>query len=159
MVALTLFVTQIIIFVIFKNCIRLFNRAYRLFQAYCTSLYGCELWLLTNCNIEARCVAWRKTLRRIWSLPSCTNIRLLSLICKCLPLFDEICLSSLHFIRTCALHDSLLIRSVVQYGALYTRSRSIVGQNALFCTQRYHHSIRDVLYNQMNLLIIHCIYL
>jgi len=23
---------------------------YRLFQAYCTSLYGCELWLLTNCN-------------------------------------------------------------------------------------------------------------
>jgi len=26
---------------------------YSLFQAYCTSLYGCKLWLLTNCNIEA----------------------------------------------------------------------------------------------------------
>jgi len=24
---------------------------YRLLQAYCTSLYGCELWLLTNCTI------------------------------------------------------------------------------------------------------------
>jgi len=25
---------------------------YRLYQAYCTSLYGCELWLFTNCNIN-----------------------------------------------------------------------------------------------------------
>jgi len=33
---------------------------YILFQANCTNLYGCELWL-TNCNIEALCVAWRKT--------------------------------------------------------------------------------------------------
>jgi len=55
----------------------------RLFQAYCTSLYGCELWLLTNCNIEALCVAWRKTLRRIWNLPYCTHSRLLPLICNC----------------------------------------------------------------------------
>jgi len=49
----------------------------RLFQAYWTSLYGCELWILTNCNIEDLCVAWRKTLRRIWNLPSCMHSRLL----------------------------------------------------------------------------------
>jgi len=91
---------------------------YRLFQAYCTSLFGCELWLLTNYNIDALCVAWRKALRRIWSLPSCTHSRLLPLICNCLPLFDEICRRSLHFIRTCALHDSSLVRFVAQYGAL-----------------------------------------
>jgi len=49
---------------------------YILFQAYCTSLYGCELWLLTNYNIDALCVAWRNALRRIWNLPSCTHSRL-----------------------------------------------------------------------------------
>jgi len=86
---------------------------HRLFQAYFTSLYGCKLWLLNNCNIEALCLAWQKTLRRIWNLSSCTHSRLLPLICNCLPLFDEICRRSLHFICTCALHDSSLIRFVV----------------------------------------------
>jgi len=79
---------------------------YKLFQIYCTSLYGCELWLLTNFNIDALCVAWRKALRRIWNLSSCrpTHSRLLPLIWECLPLFDEICRRLFKFIRTCALH-------------------------------------------------------
>jgi len=38
----------------------------------------------------------------------------------------------------------------VQYGALYARSQSILGQNVLFCAQRYHRSINDVIYNQVN---------
>jgi len=32
----------------------------RLFQCYCTSLYGCELWLLTTNEIEDLCVSWSK---------------------------------------------------------------------------------------------------
>jgi len=123
---------------------------YRPFQAYCTCLYGCELWLLTNCNIDALCVDWRKTLPRIWNLPSCMHSRLVHLICNCLPLFDEIYRRSLHFIRTCALHNSPLIRFVVQYGASYARSQSILGQHVLFCTQCYHRSINDVVYYQVN---------
>jgi len=122
---------------------------YRLFQAYCTSFYGCELWLLTNCNIEALCVAWRKTLRRIWNLPSCTHSRLLPLICNCLPLFDEICRRPLHIIRTCVLHDSSLIRVVV-HGALCARSQSILSQHVLYCAKRCHLSINDVIYNHIN---------
>jgi len=47
-----------------------------------------------------------------------------------------------------------LIRFVVQYGALYARSQSILGQNVLFCAQRYHRSINDVIYNQVNSCII-----
>ena len=42
---------------------------YKLFQSYCTSLYGCELWVLNNCHIDDVCVAWRKSLRKIWYLP------------------------------------------------------------------------------------------
>jgi len=50
-----------------SNCVRQTNNSlcyfrkvhplvqYRQFQAYCTSLYGCGLWLLTNCNTEALC--------------------------------------------------------------------------------------------------------
>jgi len=42
----------------------------------------------------------------------------------------------------------------VQYGALYVHSQSILGQNVLFCTQRYHRPINDAIYNQVNSCII-----
>jgi len=130
MVALTLCVTQIILFVISENCIRLFNKdCFRLIAlAYTTANFS---WLLTNCNSETLRVAWRKTLRRIWNLPSCTHSRI-PLICNCLPLVNEICRRSLHFIRTCALHDSSLNRFVVEYGALFAPGQSILGQNVYF---------------------------
>ena len=51
----------------------------RLFQSYCTSLYGCELWLLTTSEIEDLCVSWRKGLRRVWSLPNTSH----SYFCIC----------------------------------------------------------------------------
>jgi hypothetical protein len=86
----------------------------KLFQACCkhTSLYGCELWLLNNHNIDDVCVAWRKSSRKIWYLPYCTHSNLSPFISNCLPLFDKIYRRSLHFIRTCINHDSSLIRYV-----------------------------------------------
>jgi hypothetical protein len=126
---------------------------HRLFHAYCTSMYGCELWLLSNHNIECLCVAWRKSLRRIWKLPTCTHTRLLPLVSHCLPLFDEICRRSLNFIRTCVLHDSDLISFVARFGVFYARGMSILGQNALFCTQRYDQSLHYVFNNPVDGLI------
>jgi len=42
---------------------------HKLFQSYCTSYYGCELWLLNNPKLEDLYVAWRKSMRKIWKLP------------------------------------------------------------------------------------------
>jgi len=33
---------------------------YKLFQSYCTSFYGCELWDLACDNVADFCTAWRK---------------------------------------------------------------------------------------------------
>ena len=41
----------------------------KLFRAYCSSLYGCELWGLGSGDIESICFAWRKALRHILNLP------------------------------------------------------------------------------------------
>ena len=41
----------------------------KLFKSYCTSIYGCELWPLSNSDNEVFCIAWRKALRRILGLP------------------------------------------------------------------------------------------
>ena len=96
-------------------------------------------------------MAWRTSLRRIWNLPSCTHSQLLPLICKCLPLIDEICRRSLFFIRPFALHDLLSIRFVAQDGATNTHSQSILGQNVSFCTRRYHRSMSDIIYNPVDI--------
>jgi hypothetical protein len=58
-----------------KSCI-----VYKLFQSYSMSLYGCELWLLSNTHIEDLCVSWRKSLRRVWKLPYTTHCYLLLLL-------------------------------------------------------------------------------
>ena len=73
----------------------------RLFGAYCTSFYGCELWDLSGGSLSAFCMAWHKALRRIWNLPYRTHCRLLPLLCNCMPVFDEICKRSLKFLQTC----------------------------------------------------------
>jgi hypothetical protein len=57
--------------------------------AYCSSLYGSELWDLQNTNIESLCISWRKALRRVWQLPNQTHCDLLYRICNCWPLEDE----------------------------------------------------------------------
>jgi hypothetical protein len=98
---------------------------YKLFRSYCTTYYGCELWLLTNNNIEDFCVAWRKSLRKIWNLPHRTHGFLLPLISKCLPVFDEIC------------------------RVFHSRCMSNLGLNVWFCCNRYRCSVADLLYRPM----------
>lgn len=109
----------------------------KLFRAYCTSLYGCELWLLTNDAIEGLCRAWRKGLRTVWRLPYRTHNFLLPIISRCLPVFDEICRRSLNFIRSCISHPSQIVPFVALHGILYGRGASLCGTNVLFCIQRY----------------------
>ena len=51
------------------------NRAtkIKLFKSYCSSMFGSELWSIDVSEIEVFFVAWRKSLRRVMSLPSATH--------------------------------------------------------------------------------------
>ena len=46
-----------------KNCSKR-----KLFQSYCTSFYGSELWSLNSKGLEECCIAWRKGARRIFNM-------------------------------------------------------------------------------------------
>jgi hypothetical protein len=102
-----------------KSCVK-----YRLFRSYCMAMYGCELWSLSNDQLNDLCLSWRKSLRRIWRLPHNTHSYLLPTLSRCLPLFDEFCLRTLNFINTCISSDSNLVRAVAKYGIQYTASRT-----------------------------------
>jgi hypothetical protein len=126
---------------------------YKLFHSYCTSYYGCELWQLSNPNVDSFCVAWRKGLRRIWKLPSNSHCSLLPIISHCLPIFDELCRRFLNFARSCIKHDCPLIRFIACYGIVYARSCSPIGQNVLYCLKRYNCTYNNFLFGSVNSII------
>jgi len=45
-----------------------FNTKIRLIKTYCTSLYGAELWDLSNNYIDSIGIAWRRGVRKVWRL-------------------------------------------------------------------------------------------
>jgi hypothetical protein len=110
-----------------KSC-----NVYKLCQSYCMTLYGCELWLLSNTHTEDLCVSWRKSLRRVWKLPYTTHCYLLPLLSQCLSLEDEICRRSLNFIRECLFNCSRFVSAIANYGIYYGRYNSFLGHSALF---------------------------
>jgi len=107
----------------------------RLLEAYCTSYYGCELWDLSGSTLSTFCTAWRKGIRRIWTLPYRTHCHLLPLLCNCMPTFDEICRRrSLKFLQSCLFHNTTLVRSVAQFLCLKAgRAHRVVETRYFVC--------------------------
>lgn len=128
-----------------KPCIK-----YKLFQSYCMNMYGCELWSLSNDQINDFCVTWRKSLRRVWGLPYNTHCYLLPLLSRCLPLLDEICRRSLNFINVCLNHGSNLVRAVAKYGLQYGLQNSFLGRNVAFSARRYNCRYHDISSGNVN---------
>jgi len=109
-----------------------------LFKSYCSSMYGCELWSLSDSVIEDFCIAWRKALRRVLNLPYKTHNYLLPILSNSLPLFIEICKRSAHFIFSCINSRSSLVRFIAWHGIDIARYNSCIGSNALFCCSYFN---------------------
>ena len=100
-------------------------------------MYGCELWLLHDSNIEVFCVAWRKALRRILGLPQNAHSYLLPIVSNSWPIFDEICKRSSHFILSCLSSPSPLVRWLSWHSVAISKFNSVLGANAQFCCERF----------------------
>lgn len=124
---------------------------YKLFHSYCMSMYGCELWLLSNTHIQDLCAMWRKSLRRVWRLPNTTHCYLLPLLSQCLSLEDEISKRSLNFIRECLCNSSRLVSAIANYGIYHGRYNSFLGHNALFCARKCNVNLCDVVSGEVNI--------
>jgi len=117
---------------------------YNLFHAYWTSYYECELWSLSNSNVNEFCVAWRKSLRRVWGIPFQTHGVLLPLLSQCLSVLNEICQRSLNFGRSCIRHESTFVQFIALHG-LHARSSSLFGCNEVYCAERFNSFINDLI--------------
>ena len=123
----------------------------KLFKSYCSSIFGCELWNLSDSVINEFCVAWRKALRRVVSLPYNAHSFLLPLLTDTLPIFDEICRRVARFTLSCLGSPSLLVRSIVQFGIDNARFNSCIGRNVLFCCNYFNWKLSDLLSGNISL--------
>ena len=102
-----------------------------LMNAYCSSLYDCELWNLSYSDVQNVCTAWKMGLRRIWGLPYDSHSNLLPLLSDSLPIFDLIYLRWVNFLQKCVSHDSSVVNFISFLGIFHGRSISPIDRNLI----------------------------
>jgi len=85
------------------------NTKIRLIKTHCTSLYGAELWDLSNNYIDSICIAWWRGVRKVWHLPNATHSSLLPGISKTMPLIDLLYRRFLKFVYRCLSSRSFFV--------------------------------------------------
>ena len=74
------------------------DRRARLFDSYCSSFYGCELWDTVSGNSDHAAVAWRKAVRHLRYLPNITLCNILSCLMNELAAADVFRLRAYKFV-------------------------------------------------------------
>jgi len=70
---------------------------------------------------------------------------LLTLLCSCLLVFDDIYLRFINFVRSCITHQSTLVSSITRYSITYGQFSSPAGRNMLCCAQRCSCAVEDLI--------------
>ena len=115
----------------------------KLFHQYCSSMYGSQLWDLTNPNVEKMCIQWRKAHRRILSVSNMTHCDLLPLIADNMPLEFKLDCKYIAFFKTMATSDNAMIKYLAKC-KLFDHS-STIGKNMTHLIHKYNLRIEDFL--------------
>jgi len=108
---------------------------------------------MTLCTVQLAefCTKWQTSVRRVLNLPLQTHCYLLPLLCRCLPVFDEVCGRAMNFVRSCLHHECSIVSSVAWYSRLYCTAvillYSPVGRNVglSLCLRSYNCTFDDLL--------------
>ena len=65
-----------------------------------------------------------------------------------LPVFDENCLRSVNFVRSCITHRSNLVKFIARYSIFYGRGLGHQLAVMLYCAQRYSCAVEDLFFTQ-----------
>ncbi len=112
----------------------------KLFQAYCTSYYGSQSWLLSNVNAFDK--TWRKVVRWLFMLPWKTHCALLPAILKqdnaMVSIEKRVC----RYLHNCLSSENELVSYVFKRAAL--DFKGLIGQNMKYLLHKYGIESRRV---------------
>ena len=115
----------------------------KLFQQYCMSLYGCQLWPLWSNKMDILKTKFSIALRRVWSLPARTHRDLLPLISGMQPLEVAIQSRILKFVKTLEESENEIVNYIVKYAA--TAPHSILGRNIRTLSSKLNRTYEEML--------------
>ena len=115
----------------------------KLFQQYCMSLYGCQLWPLWSNKIDILKTKFSIALRRVWSLPPRTHRDLLPLI-SCMQPLEVAIQARIHkFVKTLEESENEIVNYIVKYAA--TAPESILGRNIRILCSKLNKTYKEML--------------
>ena len=130
----------------------------KLFNQYCSSMYGSQLWLLNDASTNKMLIQWRKAHRIVLSLPIMTHCDLLPLIADNLPLECMLESKFISFYKSVINSDNDEVRYIANNCSTYDIS-SRLGRNVNHILSKYgitrdevmtmsKHKFKELSYNQ-----------
>ena len=123
-----------------------------LLYSYCSNLYGCEIWDLTSTQLSAIGVAWRKAIKRVWTLPLGTHAHVLYSLCGKWSIEDEIYRRNILFAFNCLNSTCKVVHDVCHMLIDVSPATSLLGKNVLYFCNHYSITIFD-LFSSYNFII------
>ena len=114
----------------------------KLFQQYCMSLYGCQLWPLWSNKMENLKIKFSIALRRVWSIPTRTHKDLLPLISGMNPLEVAIQSRVIKFVKTLNESENEIVRYIVKYAS--TAPESTLGKNIRILSSKLNKTFEEM---------------
>ena len=125
---------------------------HRLFQSYCMSCYGSQLWDYSSKEVDKFFVAWRKAIRLLWKLPRKTHCVLLPLISCDLPIELQMHRRFFKYIHKVINSKNSVVN---MYGKLILEgSRSSTGKSFNFLLSKYGVSRESLLDDECTALVV-----
>lgn len=119
----------------------------KLFNSYCCSFYGSQMWTMNSPGFKRCCIQWNKAVRRILNLPYRTHTWLLGPLMRQRHIRFQFQIKFLRFI-----HQMLnSTNNVVSYVARVARfsSNTILGRNISYMRYKYDVNFNDRLHDNI----------
>ena len=136
------------------------NTLSRLFNTYCTNIYGSPLWKHFDRKLlEPFYIAWRKCIRRVWKIPYTSHNVLIPYIhntLACNVILDKRCIK---FLWTLFNSGYDIYRTIIKY-SLHNRNTTL-GENVRYFMHKYNIVFTDwfenidILYNKIDMYVKH----
>ena len=101
-----------------------------LFNTYCCSFYGSQIWALNSRNVKHVCTQWNKAVRRILHLPFTTHRWLLPILAKRPPLQNQLETRFLKFISSMFNSDNNIVSFISNFA--FCCRNSVLGNNIAY---------------------------
>lgn len=101
-----------------------------LFNTYCCSFYGSQIWSLNSRNVKNVCTQWNKAVRRILRLPFNTHRWLLPILAKRPPLQNQLEIRFLKFISSMFNSENTIVSFISNFA--FCNKNSVLGNNIAY---------------------------